>query len=95
MAFIVGFDEQITEWLRSLGVADPEMTQRVIIDVPIDDVVRVYITRPADSHGFDLRFTDGDFEIVSVPKPTRDDGLTDVTSRADGGHERLEHREQD
>lgn len=76
---IVGFDPKIIEFLRALGVSDPENTGHVIIDIPVDDAVRIYVTRPADAEGFDFRFSEGAFHIVTVPKtkdePVRRDGL--------------------
>lgn len=70
MAALLGTDARIINWLRSLGIAEPEDTQRIIIDIPVADVVKVYVTRLADEKAFELvAFSTGDFEIVEISKP--------------------------
>ena len=84
MAF-TGSDQRIWKWLESIGVfGDASNTQRVIIDIPVDDVVRVYVTKCADERMFDLSFPDGIAEIVTVPKPETDE-VADATTLASDG----------
>jgi hypothetical protein len=95
MAPVLGTDPRIAEFLRALGIQKPETTGRIIIDLPIDGVACVYVTRVADSDGFDLRFAEGDFQIVAVPKREVSPGAIDVTMRENDGYRRFAPTPQD
>ena len=69
MTPVIGLDKRVRDFLAALGVENVDSTGRIIIDVPIDDVVCVYVTRIADAQAFDLRFERGAFRIVTVDRP--------------------------
>ena len=79
---LIGMDQRIKDFIKALGVENVDQTGRIIIDLPIGDAVRVYVTYIADERAFDLRFTKGDFEIVTIDKPVEDGGV-DVTARVE------------
>lgn len=92
MSPILGCDQRILDFLAALGVPDPGDTSRVIIDLPVDDAVRVYVTRPADESGFDVRFSEGEFQIFTIEKTPDADGNVDVTPRSGSGGFRVSRR---
>lgn len=65
--FVLGDDKRVLDFLEAIGVADAKHAGRVIIDIPVHEPVRVYVTRPlVNEKGFDIRFESGDFKIVEV-----------------------------
>ena len=54
MAHIIGRYKPLMDWLRLLGV-QPEHASRVIIDIPCNGLVTVYVTGAADSAAFDVQ----------------------------------------
>jgi hypothetical protein len=49
----VGRGPEISEFIRRLGL-DPTLTKRVIVDIPCDDVVKVYVEGFGDCHAFEI-----------------------------------------
>ena len=50
---LLGHNPQIVEFIRRLGL-DPSLTRRVIVDMNVDDVVRVYVEGFADRAAFEI-----------------------------------------
>jgi hypothetical protein len=70
--------------LRVAGIAD-EITRRVTIDIPCDDVVRIYIERYGDARLLDIIpaiAEDASLRIEQV-EPTVPEGMVEVTSFGD------------
>ena len=53
MAKITGRDKRVADWLEKIGI-DPKITRRVVIDIPSDGIVWVYIERYGDSQIFEV-----------------------------------------
>ncbi len=53
MTKISGRDKRVADWLEKIGI-DPKMTRRVIIDIPCDGAVWVYIEQFGDSRIFEV-----------------------------------------
>lgn len=46
-------DPAVLEWIKKLGI-ELELVQRVIIDLQVNEPVRIYVTRLADAGAFDI-----------------------------------------
>ena len=53
MSKITGRDKRVADWLEKIGI-DPKMTRRVVIDIPANGAVWVYIERFGDSSIFEV-----------------------------------------
>jgi len=71
MSKITGRDKRVADWLEKIGI-DPKMTRRVVIDIPCDGAVWVYIERFGDSQMFEIE-----------PPPELAKGIKIVTPQAD------------
>lgn len=50
---VLGHHETLVEFIRKLGL-DPDLTRRVIVDIPCDNVVKVYVEGYADKAAFQI-----------------------------------------
>ncbi len=46
-------DERLTAFVKALGL-QPSLVRRVIIDIPLDDAVKVYVEGYADDAAFEM-----------------------------------------
>ena len=53
MTKITGRDKRVADWLEKIGIV-PNMTSRVVIDIPANGAVRVYIEQFGDSSMFEV-----------------------------------------
>ena len=53
MAKITGRDKRVAEWLEKIGI-DPKNTRRVVIDIPCDGPIWIYIEQFGDSAMFEV-----------------------------------------
>lgn len=64
---ILANDERVLAWLEAMGV-DTSGLERIILDIQVNEVVRLYLVRLPDDRMFDVHFEPGSVEIMSVPK---------------------------
>ncbi len=53
MSKLTGRDKRVAEWLEKIGI-DPKTTRRVVIDIPSNGAVWMYIERYGDSTMFEI-----------------------------------------
>jgi hypothetical protein len=65
---ILGKDKKIAAWLESLGI-EAKATRRVIIDIPYDGAVPIYLEQYADESMFEIGPPDdlGKIKVVKAP----------------------------
>lgn len=63
---LLGIDERMTEFLKHLGLEDIGNIRRVIVDIGLREPVKAYVTYISAGAAFDLQFSKGEIEIVTV-----------------------------
>ncbi len=53
MAKITGRDKRVAEWLEKIGI-DTKMTRRVVIDIPANGIIQIYLEQYGDSSIFEI-----------------------------------------
>lgn len=82
----VGAGPEISEFIRRLGF-DPSLTRRVIVDIPADDVVKVYVEAYGDVDAFKIDpgtlLVDGQYRVYIAGADGR---AIDVTAHEEAAH---------
>ena len=64
---MLGRDVAVWEWLKRSGiVAESDQVTRVIIDIPCEDIVRVYVTKFVDEQAFVVDCSGLEPEIIEA-----------------------------
>ena len=53
MSKVTGRDKRVADWLETIGI-DPKVTRRVVIDIPCNGAVVMYVERFGDSSMFEV-----------------------------------------